>query len=383
MQIHFGPDHDGLHVDPARPGAYEWWYFDALSDDDRYALVVIFFLGSPMSPYYKAVVNGKEPDPRDWCGVFVSLHEKQADRWAGRAYAYNLYRGGTFAEDGGEVAVGGSRVVREETGESALTWRLTLDEPGLWFGRTRAEVTFTVQGAQPDRPPLGEEDGHTWVCVAPVCRAEGVVNGIRFSGPGYHDHNFGQLPWADTDIWYWARASMVEEGEAGGDTRSVVLYFTFPRAPLNDCKPEVFAFVFDGSGNLLSLPETTRTEPARHRYDGNAFGLRFEPYLKWSVRAADRRSGYYGMLFLREYSEDGQGGHIGSRNPGLFADGPFYRRVRAAIRVGHRTNTLHDRWLWGGVGYGIGEVFRPARLCGPIASRAMWTRIRRRGAPGK
>ena len=59
MRILFGPQHDALHVDPAHPGAYEWWYFDAVSDDGRWALVTIFFLGSPMSPYYKAVATGR------------------------------------------------------------------------------------------------------------------------------------------------------------------------------------------------------------------------------------------------------------------------------------------------------------------------------------
>lgn|GEM_PF-568632 len=375
MQIHFGPDHDGLHVDPARPGAYEWWYFDALSDDDRYALVVIFFLGSPMSPYYKAVVNGKEPDPRDWCGVFVSLHEKQADRWAGRAYAYNLYRGGTFAEDGGEVAVGGSRVVREETGESALTWHLTLNEPGLWFGRTRADVTFTVLGASPNRPPLGEDDGHTWACVAPVCRVEGEVNSIQFSGLGYHDHNFGQLPWADTDTWYWGRAVLPCSDDK---VRALVYYHVVNFAQEN----QSIAFVCtNGDVEVIAPgPHSTRNKPEKVQY--TTAGRFYYPI---------------GFSDIEDF-ELGTFIKMGSTAKRFIQSGPFYQRYISRItgskytihEVTKRGVNMTKLWQVGDLsmveppgGVGIGEIFRPARLCGPIASRAMWTRIRRRGAPGK
>ena len=40
--------------------------------------------------------------------------------------------------------------------------------------------------------------------------------------------------------------------------------------------------------------------------------------------------------------------------------------------------TVGARMLWSGEGQGVGEFFEPARLCGPIVSRAMWSRIRRR-----
>ena len=96
MRILFGSEHDARQIDPDLPGAYEWWYFDAVSDDGNFVFVAIFFLGTPMSPYYKATANGQKPFPKDWCGVFVSLHEKKGGRWTERAYGYNLYRGGTF-----------------------------------------------------------------------------------------------------------------------------------------------------------------------------------------------------------------------------------------------------------------------------------------------
>jgi hypothetical protein len=59
------------------PGSYEWWYFDAVTDDERYSIVAIWFSGFPFSPYYlqrlrawkqngsklNGVSNGSKYDP--------------------------------------------------------------------------------------------------------------------------------------------------------------------------------------------------------------------------------------------------------------------------------------------------------------------------------
>ncbi len=53
------------------------------------------------------------------------------------------------------------------------------------------------------------------------------------------------------------------------------------------------------------------------------------------------------------------------------------RRFPLAFRAACRQS---EDTLWRGAGIGIGEFFRPDRLCGPIVTRAMWSRIRRRDA---
>ena len=112
MQTLFGPEHDVCHIEPGEPGSYEWWYFDAISDDGRWAIVSIYFLGSPMSTYYKAVVDGRRLKPSDWCGVFFSLHEKVSGKWRERAYIYNIYANGQFARDDPRVSIGASTIER-------------------------------------------------------------------------------------------------------------------------------------------------------------------------------------------------------------------------------------------------------------------------------
>lgn len=386
MRILFGPDHDGLHISPDTPGAYEWWYFDAFSDDGRFALVAIFFLGTPMSPYYKQVVDGKNPLPRDWCGVFFSLHElvsKRVDRqnsygkfWRERAYAYNLYRDGAFKSDPFSVNIGTSRLFKVATSDGKQAWHLQIEEKGLWRHTLRADLHFTLEGPPLTLPEAGDaNNAHTWVCTAPVCRVSGTVTlpgkEIPLDSKGYHDHNFGQLPWDDVDIWYWGRIAVdykktlmegsriywsEAEREAPPDPGTLVFYRVEQGPQAQDT-----VLYFDGQGkndpNLTFRPHTNDAE-IRAR-----FGLRHKPRFLYEVLM----NGTVSNLIECGFSSMDKG-----EKP--FAEGPFYRRTM----VWSDTVDIAQYGSAGYIGDGIGEVFRPAQLCGPIASRAMWTRIRRR-----
>lgn len=387
MRILFGPEHDGSHIDPDTPGAYEWWYFDAISDDGRYALVAIWFHGSPMSPYYKAVVDGKNPLPRDWCGVFFSLHEKGNGRWRERAYAYNLYR---LQDRPGEVKkqwfrdaplrikLGGSELEGRYTDRGRFighTWDLKLDEPGLWRGRARAELEFKTPGKPLKLPPMGDaedESNHSWVCVAPICQVSGTVtlpNGkrIEFRGNGYHDHNFGQLPWNNLEIWYWARGVM---RCTDGNLRAFVLYHLIPQegAPQTVgfiAQPDEITFLPLDYDYACHSPGTWRT----------SYGWRHAFRFEFVADDPPRNTVFHPLFFISDFQN-------------VLSHGPFYRRLIAAIwggkATGHKDPSpdkpfeRETDWEWYGEVEGIGEVFRPAHLCGPIVSRAMWTRIRRR-----
>ena len=58
------PDDPDRFVDFGTPGAQEWWYFDALSDDCRDALVIIFFSNFIFSPRYnRAAIEGRRQPP--------------------------------------------------------------------------------------------------------------------------------------------------------------------------------------------------------------------------------------------------------------------------------------------------------------------------------
>lgn len=357
MRILFGPENDHRHLPcPAPSGAYEWWYFDALSDDGRYAVVAIFFLGSPMTPYYKAVVDGKFPDPMDWCGVFFTLHEKVGEKWKERAYAYNLYQGGEFHADRPEVTVGSSRM----TYDGAGTWSVSVSERGLWRSAVQAELRFEMPSVSRNRARTGSRNAdstHAWVCVAPVCaltaRMQVNARSVSFSGDGYHDHNFGDLPLQEVAAWYWARTRLACDD---GMARTAILYHL---SAYSSPVPQVAALIFDAKGEPVLFEENAvgvESAPLT-----NAYGLTHP-----TTVSATSDTGAAGVVLSAAFSFLG----------GTFSEGPFYRRLPVQISVSAGSMGLSPAWT--GTGEGIGEIFVPSRLCGPIASRAIWSRIRRR-----
>jgi carotenoid 1,2-hydratase len=352
VRILFGPENDHCHTPfPASSGSYEWWYFDALSTDGRYALVAIFFLGSPMTPYYKATADGKSPNPLDWCGVFFTLHEKADGKWKERAYAYNLYRAGEFRKDRPEVSIGDSRM----TCDGAGIWTVFLKERGLWKSEIQAELRFILPSIPAIVVSAGGQanDGtHAWVCVAPVCAMTAQIRlgtrTVSFEGEGYHDHNFGTLPLREVAAWYWARSTLLC---SDGVSRTAILYYLLSN---QSSDAETVMLMFDAEGNNIPCSESIvgyHLSPQT-----NAYGLTHASIVKADSRQGEQIT----MTFTPK--------------EGTLSEGPFYRRLPVEMTARFGTE-------WTGKGNGIGEIFVPSRLCGPIASRAMWSRIRRRSRP--
>ncbi|MEQ8516068.1 MAG: hypothetical protein RIC38_10725, partial [Chromatocurvus sp.] len=53
---------------------YQWWYIDALSDDGRFGLTIIVFVGSVFSPYYAAARRRGPTDPGNHCAINAVLY---------------------------------------------------------------------------------------------------------------------------------------------------------------------------------------------------------------------------------------------------------------------------------------------------------------------
>jgi hypothetical protein len=62
-------------------GGYIWWYLDAVSDDGKYGLTLIAFIGSVFSPYY--AWSGWK-NPFNHCAINVALYrlDGAGGRWA-------------------------------------------------------------------------------------------------------------------------------------------------------------------------------------------------------------------------------------------------------------------------------------------------------------
>ena len=206
------PDPDRF-FDRQGPGAHEWWYFDAISDDGRDALVIVWYAGLPFDPSYGVATLRHLKNPARYPAPRALDHSAIGFSWYrdGKtlAYALNGHRADAFRHhpDPFAVEVATSRFERQG-GE----YRLTVDTPSVDRRPIRAEVRFVPADAtEPFERDLGRPDApHDWMLAASDCRVEGTVTvggeSLNFAGRGYHDHNAGAEEMAVAmKRWEWGR----------------------------------------------------------------------------------------------------------------------------------------------------------------------------------
>jgi len=297
--------------DRRTPGAHEWWYFDAISDDGRDALVIVWYAGLPFDPSYGVATlrhlkdPGKYPAPRalDHSAIGFSWHRDGKPL----AYALNGHEADAFRHraDPFAVEVATSRVGRDGSG-----YRLTVATPAVDGRPIRAEVRFLpADSTEPFGRDLGRPGApHDWLLAAADCRVEGSVSvageSMAFAGRGYHDHNAGAEEMSVAmSRWEWGRVHhgpfaevYYESSPRQGERRE--LWIT-----CRDGRPET---IREGGGiDLLS-----RREPGE-RPGRNVFGLRHS-----------RESGY-----------GDEGGSLRRTTAACLDDGPFYRRWLADFQI--------------------------------------------------
>ena len=341
MRLVLDPAEDAAHAGWLRetPGAYEWWYFDALSDDGQWALACVWFLGNPFSPYYRMAARGVPADPADHNALFFALYRH------GRLHAYHFTRFPSGDVEAPERLPGVLNF-----GPNRLVWpaqsgcRLTLSDENANRRRLEADLSFAS-------PPLVASsvlsdtagETHFWLPAAPACLVSGTIRlwdaqnagaeVIRFSGLGYHDHNWGRLPFdADIRDWYWARAAL-------GGGRAAILYHVRYHGKR---EPVSHLLLFE-RGCLLRHAPNARVTLSRPRVNG--FGTIYATRL--AAQDGDVR-----VVFQL-------GGRLDSA--------PFYVRALCDARSEEG----------GGVetGRGIGEYLRPRVMSWPLVASAMKARI--------
>ncbi|HEX8473863.1 MAG TPA: hypothetical protein VF666_07505 [Pyrinomonadaceae bacterium] len=297
---------DVWHAGARDVGAYEWWYFDAISDDARDVLVVIFLADFVFSPRYNRTVSrhlrqhanapassldaaSVAPRPTQVPAVAVCLYRD------GRPLirAINEYTPQDFDASTEHPAcrIGRNRFQLETTPQETR-YTITLDETLRRNQRLAATLHWTMlegdfskqhpshqSTASPNQatasPNLGAH-AHLWNMVAPRCRVSGTFNFIdpdgrateqHFRGTGYHDHNRDRrwMP-AAIDRWQWGRAHF-EDATAvfyryreRGDTTDTTRLFLIRHGELN-------AFA----------PRFTATHPRR-----DIFGIRYPRHMRFA-----------------------------------------------------------------------------------------------------
>lgn len=299
MQVFTGSAHDVCHSLDA-PGAYEWWYVDARSDDGAWGIVAILFRGMPMSPdYLSALAAGTAPAPADHCGFAVSIyHNGQRLLQVFRGVESNDTFFGTNQCD---VRVGPCSLQRT----SDDTWALHIDtlHPDS-SRRVVLDATFRRIGTVvDDAAPFTAV--HGWVLAAPLAEIDAhlalseygtVKTSTAWHGTAYHDHNMGRRAMQeDFRTWLWGR---VHDGTSG------MVYLATPDA----AEPFAFAATLDERG--------------------------ITPWMRVHVTAGDRRLTMMGLRAARRVVVEGDGGVVTIAQQRILDDGPFYRRYLAMFASG-------------------------------------------------
>ena len=257
---------DVYHADE-RAGAYEWWYFDALSDDGRDCLVVIFLVGFIFSPAYNHSVDKHlrdktqpAPRPADYPAIAITLYRDARPLYR----AINQFIAADFSADTTRPAcrIGNSHFYLDET-------RYVLELDAMLRGGKRLAGSFTWEMAQSSKFKVQSSklpsDGHSWNLVAPRCRVNGTLKvageTLNFAGNGYHDHNHDSR-WLPESVaaWEWGRAHFADK------TTAVYYHYRANGATEADC------YLF------LETKDGLQTHPARlvaGKQKRHYFGLRY------------------------------------------------------------------------------------------------------------
>lgn len=299
MQVFTGSAHNRCHTLDA-PGAYEWWYVDALSDDAEWGVVAILFRGMPMSPdYLSALAAGRDPVPADHCGFAVSIYHQ------GRRL-FQEFRGVDagdtfFGTNECDVRVGPCSL--QNTTADAWTLHIDTVHPDS-PRRVVLDATFRRIGTvADDATPFTAV--HGWVLAAPLANIDvhltlsdygRVRTSSAWHGKAYHDHNMGRRAMQeDFRTWLWGRVHHDESG---------LVYLATPDAT----EPFAFAATLDEYG--------------------------ITPWTSVRIVAEERRLTMMGLRAARRVTLDGDGGAWTIDQHSILDDGPFYRRYLAMFANG-------------------------------------------------
>jgi carotenoid 1,2-hydratase len=178
-----------------------------VSDDRRFAITLIAFLGSVFSPYYAWSGRGA---PLDHCAVNIALYGARHARWAMTERSQRA-----LARTADCLTIGPSSLRWDDD-----TLVIMVDEVAVPIPRrVRGTVRVKPLGFTGRSFALDAVGRHVWQPIAPRARIEVAFDrpNLRWSGDAYLDSNFGQEPLeVGFKEWTWSRAHRARD--------SVVLY---------------------------------------------------------------------------------------------------------------------------------------------------------------
>lgn len=316
---------DAVWHDLKSSGAYEWWYFDAVSEDGRTAIVFIWFAGLPFSPdYLTAHERGSDPTALEHTAMFAAVYRD------GRqiAYALNRHDASDFSSANEPLRIHvGSNTVAYGPERIAIAVACPLLLGG---SRLAASLSFEPRSLAGSLD-FGTGDvasDHVWNPIAPSCDVTGTLTvtgrdgAISFESPfrgaGYHDHNYGRRPLTEGIArWHWGRAHAGDrtfvfyhtELESGGHESVLAAY----GAAHGGLVAERTTFEVLGWRRRILCPRF----PARIRMAGRAGGR--ELAVTTSVASILDWGPFY-MRFLTDYTIVADGERIEARGISEYLD---------------------------------------------------------------
>jgi carotenoid 1,2-hydratase len=205
---------DDLWSAKTSPKGYNLWYFDALSDDSREALSIIFFDNFVYSPRY----NSKEKKAKTPAIVLCYYrNEKPVYRIACE-----------FPDDGFSASPNepfvqiNNNFFRFDSAPYGQGYLIEIKTKYPQNKQLEARLEWLLIEKDFDRSTqIGADYSHNWNLVAPRADVTGhinvtnqkgkIIDSVHFRGSGYHDHKSDNryLP-ATIESWQWGRAHFAD-----------------------------------------------------------------------------------------------------------------------------------------------------------------------------
>lgn len=221
---------DVWHPKPSAQ-AFEWWYFDALSEDGRDAVVIIFLDNFIFSPRYNSPnrkinklaerLRRKENPQCQKCFPAVAFTYYRDGKPKYRAI--NEFLPEEFAADETTPACRiGENHFRLESAPYGSGYTLSINARLRKNRRLKANFEWlSIESDFLPDEPINTDDSHSWNLVVPRADVTGRINvsddsakpldTIHFRGTGYHDHNLDNRWMPDTvSDWQWGRAHFAD-----------------------------------------------------------------------------------------------------------------------------------------------------------------------------
>jgi hypothetical protein len=188
------PEEDGLHIDMAKKGMYEWWYFDAHMESGH-TVVVFFYAANP------------NPGPAGKAGVEIVVLRPDGKR----NQIFVPYSKSAFqaSRDKADIKCGENYLrVHQAPGELPV-YEVHVKEKELVCHLTyRAEVNGWKPGKGVSH--FGSMGYFAWVVPFVRASVEGTITDgnqtLPVKGVGYHDHNWLDFAFPRIiDYWMWGR----------------------------------------------------------------------------------------------------------------------------------------------------------------------------------